>query len=45
VQVAGETIGEFGEAHPSLLNAFSFPEPIAMGELNLSQIYRLVMKL
>lgn len=45
VQVAGETIGEFGEAHPRLLNAFSFPEPIAMGELNLSQIYRLVMTL
>lgn len=41
VQVAGATIGEFGEVHPSLLNQFSFPEPIAMGELNLSQLYRL----
>ncbi|QQE63340.1 phenylalanine--tRNA ligase subunit beta [Leptolyngbya sp. BL0902] len=41
VQVEGETIGEFGEIHPRLLNRFSFPEPIAMGELNLSQIYRL----
>ena len=44
VQVGGETIGEFGEAHPSLLNAYSFPEPIAMGELNLSQLHRLTIQ-
>ena len=41
VQVAGERVGEFGEVHPRLLNQFSFPEPIAMGEINLTQIYRL----
>ncbi|MEY3297486.1 MAG: hypothetical protein RLZZ597_746 [Cyanobacteriota bacterium] len=41
VLVAGEAIGEFGEVHPSLLNQFSFPEPIAMGEINLSQLYHL----
>jgi phenylalanyl-tRNA synthetase beta chain len=41
VQVAGTVVGEFGEVHPRLLNQFSFPEPIAMGEINLTQIYRL----
>lgn len=41
VRVAGTTIGEFGEVHPSLLNQFSFPEPLAMGEINLSQLYHL----
>lgn len=43
VQVGGQTIGEFGEAHPQILNAFSFPEPVAMGELNLSRIYGLTV--
>ncbi|MFH7244224.1 MAG: phenylalanine--tRNA ligase subunit beta [Spirulina sp.] len=42
VQMNGQTIGEFGEVHPKILNQFSFPEPIAMGELNLSQIYPLI---
>ncbi|MEB3288668.1 MAG: phenylalanine--tRNA ligase subunit beta [Leptolyngbya sp.] len=41
VQVAGEVIGEFGELHPRLLNQFSFPDPIAMGEINLTRLYRL----
>lgn len=38
VQVAGQPVGEFGEVHPKVLNAFSFPEPICMGELNLSAL-------
>ncbi len=42
VQVNGQTIGEFGEVNPKILNQFSFPEPVAMGEVNLSQIYTLI---
>lgn len=45
VQVNGQTLGEFGEVHPKILNQFSFPEPIAMGEINLSQLYALMYSL
>lgn len=34
VQVNGQSAGHFGEIHPTLLNAFSFPEPVCSGELD-----------
>jgi phenylalanyl-tRNA synthetase beta chain len=34
VLVEGRPVGEFGEIHPALLHAFSFPEPVCVGELD-----------
>jgi phenylalanyl-tRNA synthetase beta chain len=33
VMIAEQSVGEFGEIHPAVLNAFSFPEPVCVGEL------------
>jgi phenylalanyl-tRNA synthetase beta chain len=41
VQIAGQTVGQFGEIHPQVLSYFSFPEPVCSGEINLSAITQL----
>jgi phenylalanyl-tRNA synthetase beta chain len=42
ILVRGEPVGEFGEIHPALLNAFSFPEPVCAGELDCHTLARLI---
>lgn len=42
ILVRGEALGEFGEIHPALLNAFSFPEPVCVGELDCHTLARLI---
>jgi phenylalanyl-tRNA synthetase beta chain len=39
VMVAGEPVGQFGEIHPQVLAAFSFPEPVCAGELDCGQLH------
>jgi phenylalanyl-tRNA synthetase beta chain len=34
IALAGRLAGHFGEIHPAVLNAFSFPEPVCSGELD-----------
>ena len=38
VLIRGQVAGEFGEIHPAVLNAFSFPEPVCAGELDCQQL-------
>jgi phenylalanyl-tRNA synthetase beta chain len=42
ILIRGEAVGEFGEIHPTLLNAFSFPEPVCAGELDCHMLARLI---
>lgn len=42
ILIRGEAAGEFGEIHPTLLNAFSFPEPVCAGELDCHMLARLI---
>lgn len=38
VLIAGQPAGQFGEIHPQVLDAFSFPEPVCAGELDCRKL-------
>ena len=44
VRVAGETVAELGEVHPSILDALGVPVPVAAAELDLTALWPFVAR-
>jgi phenylalanyl-tRNA synthetase beta chain len=44
LRIAGESVGEMGEIHPSILDALGVPVPVAWAEVDLSLLWPLVRR-